>query len=55
MAPDGRTDGKTDGRADGRTDMDKPISLRLRRGIKKRNRKKISLETYIECKVVSRH
>ena len=34
MAPDGRTDGKTDGQKDGRIDMDKPISLRLRRGIK---------------------
>ena len=29
MAPDGRTEGRTDGR----TDMDKPISLRLLRGI----------------------
>ena len=31
MAPGERTDG---GREDGRTDMDKPISLRLRQGIK---------------------
>ena len=33
MAPDGRTERQTDGRKDGRTEMDKLISLRLRRGI----------------------
>ena len=42
MAPDEQKDGWTDGRTDGEMDMDKPISLRLRRGIMR----KVMLQPY---------